>query len=104
MKRNAKNNEQEIYTLSEVKDKVLGEVGTVSRDAYEKELEIELLGYTIKKIREQQKLTQTQLGERIGVKKAQISKLENNTSNVTINTLVKVFRALGKNLKIQLYN
>jgi len=39
-------------------------------------------------------MTQEQLGKLIGVQRAQISKLENNTSNVTIGTIMKVFNAL----------
>ena len=39
-------------------------------------------------------LTQEQLGERIGVKKAQISKLERG-KGITIATMSRVFKALG---------
>jgi transcriptional regulator with XRE-family HTH domain len=34
------------------------------------------------------------LGKLIGVQRAQISKLENNTTNVTMETILKVFGAL----------
>ena len=39
-------------------------------------------------------LTQSQLGEMIGVQKSQISRIENNAKNVTIETILRVFRAL----------
>ena len=39
-------------------------------------------------------LCRKELGKLIGVQKAQISRLENNTSNVTIETLLRVFTAL----------
>ena len=39
-------------------------------------------------------LTQDQLGELVGVQRAQISKLENGKSNITIGTLLKVMNAL----------
>lgn len=80
--------------LSELKDKSLGKHGTVKRDQYEHELRVELLSEQIKKLRKEQNLTQEQLGKLIGVQRAQISKLENNTSNVTIGTILKVFNAL----------
>ncbi len=35
-----------------------------------------------------------QLGELVGVQKAQISKLENNANSATIDTILKIFRAL----------
>ena len=47
-----------------------------------------------KKTRIEQNLTQVQLGERIGVKRAQISRLERGYS-ITIPTMRKVFKALG---------
>lgn len=81
-------------TLSELKDKTLGKVGTPKRDKYEQELRVEILAEQIKQLRIERKLTQEQLGELVGVQRAQISKMENNTCNVTISTLMKIFGAL----------
>jgi HTH-type transcriptional regulator / antitoxin HipB len=81
-------------TVSELKDKTLGKVGTPKRDKYEQELRVEILAEQIKQLRIERNLTQEQLGELIGVQRAQISKLENNTGNVTISTLMKIFGAL----------
>jgi transcriptional regulator with XRE-family HTH domain len=47
-------------------------------------------------------LTQKQLGELVGVQKAQISRLESNASNVTMDTLMKVFSALKAKVKLQI--
>ncbi|MBK7525006.1 MAG: helix-turn-helix transcriptional regulator [Saprospiraceae bacterium] len=80
--------------LSELKDKTLGKVGTPKRDKYEQELRVEILAEQIKQLRIERKLTQEQLGELVGVQRAQISKMENNTGNVTISTLMKIFGAL----------
>ncbi len=44
--------------------------------------------------RQERNLTQEQLGQLVGVQKAQISKLENSTNNATIDTILKVFKAL----------
>ena len=82
------------YTLEQTKDDLIGKVGTPERDQYEFELKLELIGDMIQQARKQRNLTQQQLGELIGVKKAQISRLENNTGNVTIETILKVFNAL----------
>jgi HTH-type transcriptional regulator/antitoxin HipB len=81
-------------TLSELKDKTLGKVGTPKRDKYEQELRVEILAEQIKQLRIERKLTQEQLGKLVGVQRAQISKMENNTGNVTISTLMKIFGAL----------
>ena|ERR1700722_10721942 len=87
-------NNLKIFTLDEVKDKLIGNRGTTKRELYEQDLQMELLGSTLKKIRLERNLTQEQLGKLIGVQKSQISKLENNATNVTIHTILKVFIAL----------
>ncbi len=81
-------------SLEELKVKTIGKPGTPKRDEYEYELNVELLSEQIKSMRKEHNLTQEQLGNLIGVQRAQISKLENNTSNVTIGTIIKVFNAL----------
>ncbi len=91
-------------SLDEVKNKILGKIGTPKRDNYEFELKLDLIGEMIKKARKKRSLTQAELGDLIGVQKAQISKLENGTSNVTISTILKVFDALNAkvNFKIEI--
>ena len=94
------------YTLDEVQDQVLGKKGTPKRDAFELELQLDHVGEMIKLTRKKRNLTQEQLGALIGVQKAQISKLENNASNVTIDTILRIFNALQAdvNLRIELLN
>ncbi len=91
-----------IYTLDQVKDEIIGEKGTLRRDNYEKELRLDLLGETIKQVRKERNLTQSQLGELIGVKKAQISKIENSLTDARFETILKVFRALNAKIKFNL--
>lgn len=86
-------------TLDQLKDRDLGKTGTPERDKYEFDLRMELLGEMIKSVRKERNLSQEQLGSLIGVQKSQISKLERNTKNVTIETILKVFRALKANVK-----
>ena len=94
------------YTLEEAKDQLIGLNGTPERDTYEFELKLELIGDMIQQARKQRNMTQEQLGELIGVKKAQISRLENNTGNITLETVLKVFKALDArvNFNIQMLN
>ena len=89
------------YTLDEVQDKLIGKIGTTNRDKFEYDLQMDLMGKAIKQTRQERKLTQEQLGILVGVQKAQISRLENNASNVTIDTLMKVFGALKAKVKFQ---
>lgn len=96
--------EKEIktHTLEEVQDKLLGKIGTPDRDRFEYELKMDLIGQAIKETRKERKLTQEELGKLIGVQKAQISRIENNASNVTIDTLMRVFNALQAKVKLQI--
>jgi HTH-type transcriptional regulator/antitoxin HipB len=82
------------YSLEETKDKYVGKKGTPVRDKYEYELRMDVLGYMIKKARQERNMTQDQLGKLVGVQKAQISKLENSANSATIDTILKVFKAL----------
>jgi len=85
-------------SLNEMIDGHIGIVGTKDRDVFEEELRLDILGQTIKKIREEKKLTQEQLGKLVGVKKAQISKIENHLTDARFETILKVFRALDAKL------
>ena len=83
-----------VYTLDEMKDKYVGERGTAKREAFEYELRMEIISEMIKKARLERHLTQEELGKLVGVQKAQISKLENNANSATIDTIIRVFKAL----------
>ena len=88
-----------LTPLSVLVDETWGPIGTPERDAMEAQLEADVnayfVGEAIRKARQAQNLTQEQLGERIGVQKAQISKLEKGKSVITLPTISRVFRALG---------
>jgi DNA-binding XRE family transcriptional regulator len=89
------------YTLDQVQDELIGKIGTTERDLFEYELQMDLIGKAIKQTRQERNLTQEELGKLIGVQKAQISRLENNASNVTMDTLLRVFTALKAKVKFQ---
>ena len=75
------------HTLEELTDKYIGKIGTPKRDAFENELRLDLIGHAIKEARKERNLTQEQLGELVGVKKAQISKIENNATDARFATI-----------------
>jgi DNA-binding XRE family transcriptional regulator len=83
------------YSLEELTDTYIGEIGSKKREVFENELRLDLLGNAIKEARKEQNLTQEELGALVGVKKAQISKIENNTTDARFTTILKVFEALG---------
>jgi DNA-binding XRE family transcriptional regulator len=81
-------------SLAEIKDKYIGKRGSKERDSYEYELRMDVLGKMIKAARQERNLTQEELGKLVGVQKAQISKLESSANSATIDTILKVFKAL----------
>jgi ribosome-binding protein aMBF1 (putative translation factor) len=88
-----------VTPLSEIVDEVFGVVGTPKRDAMEKQLKEEMdtyyVGEAIRNARLRQNHTQEQLGERIGVQRAQISRLESGKGTISLSTMKRVFQALG---------
>jgi DNA-binding XRE family transcriptional regulator len=99
-------NGMKTYRLDEVTDKYIGKKGTPKRDNFENELRLDLIGDAIKKARKERNLTQAQLGELIGVQKAQISKIENHLTDARFETILKVFKALNAkiNFNVELLN
>jgi DNA-binding XRE family transcriptional regulator len=87
-------------TIDNLTDKVVGKIGTPERDEFEYELKMDVLGHVIKDARKKKQLTQSELGKLVGVQKSQISKLENNTKNFRIRTIMKVLDALGAKVKL----
>ena len=88
------------YTLEELTDKYIGEKGSEEREQFEFELKLDIIGGMIKKARKEKHLTQEQLGKLVGVRKAQISKIENNAKDVRLSTIMKVFNALKATVKM----
>jgi HTH-type transcriptional regulator / antitoxin HipB len=91
-----------VYTLEEVTDRVIGKIGTSERDQFEYELSMARLGDMIREARLKRKLTQEQLGKLVGVQKAQISKLESSTNSATIDTILRVFKALKAEIRFNI--
>jgi HTH-type transcriptional regulator/antitoxin HipB len=87
-------------SLSQFKDETLGKIGTKNRDAFELELKMEIIQDLIRETRKKRNLSQQQLGDLIGVNKAQISKIEKGYSNTTISMISKVFSALNAKVRI----
>jgi HTH-type transcriptional regulator/antitoxin HipB len=79
-------------SLEALTDKHVGKKGTPEREAFEYELRLDLLGEAIKAARKERNLTQGQLGKLVGVKKAQISKIDNSLTDVRFETIIKVLK------------
>ena len=99
-------NKFKTVSIDTMIDKHIGNRGTERREVFENELRIDLLGQAIKQARQESNMTQEELGELVGVQKAQISKIENSVKNARFETIMKVFEALGAkvNFNVELNN
>ena len=91
-------NGMKLYSMEEVLDEIVGPVGTAERTAFDRDVEADILawrvGEAIRQARESQHLTQQQLGERVGIRRGQISRMERG-GGVTISSLIRVLKAIG---------
>jgi HTH-type transcriptional regulator / antitoxin HipB len=97
-----KTNKLKLYSLDEITDKYIGKPGTPKREAFEYELRLDLIGEAIKQARKERHLTQEELGRLVGVKKAQISKIENSLTDARFETIMKVFKALNAKINFNI--
>lgn len=91
-------NNKKFYTEDEILDEFIGKVGTTERDEFEAKLKKEVddyyIGEAIKQARKKQGMTQDELGERMGVKKSFVSKIESG-KGIAYSTIMRAFKALG---------
>lgn len=86
--------QNDFYAFEEVLDEFVGVNGTPEREAHNMRVELALIGYKVKELREAKNYTQKQLGELIGVQAAQICKIERG-QNLSIANVSRIFKALG---------
>lgn len=90
--------DMKFIDFEEVLDRDLGPVGTQKRDDFERSVDEAVhaykLGEVIKQARLSKNLTQEQLGEKIGVQKAQICRLERGKS-ISLTNITRIFKAMG---------
>ena len=76
-------------SLDELLNIEFGEVGTPSREVFDKETEAFCLAQTLK-----------ELAEKIGTKKTYISRLENGKADIQLSTLFRIFEGLGRRVSL----
>jgi HTH-type transcriptional regulator / antitoxin HipB len=89
--------------FEEILDRKYGERGTVARESWEQEFEAFQIGVLIEEARHKLKLTQQELADRCGTSKTYISRIENNSSDIRLSTLMRIInKGLGGKLLISL--
>jgi DNA-binding XRE family transcriptional regulator len=95
-----KKNKFILKDIDELTDEFIGKRGTAAREKFEYELRMDIMGTMIREARKRKNLSQEQLGALIGVQKAQVSKIENNTKNFRLETILRAMNALGMKVKL----
>ena len=91
----------QFYTQDQMVDKHVGPKGSRARAEYDEQVELMLVGEAIRKARQAKALSQEQLGEMVGVQKAQISRLENG-KNLTLATISRLFKAMNQKVTLDI--
>ncbi len=87
----------------EILNEFIGKKGTSEREAFENELRADVLACKFKELRKKKSLTQSQLAEKAGMGKEQISRIENGKFNLTLSSINKIAFALGSKLNFDLH-
>lgn len=89
-----------LHSYDEVLDAKYGKVGTPEREAFRREAYAFYMGQVIREARKEEKMSQSELGKRIGANKSYISRIENGLIDPTISTVYSIINALGLRIEI----
>ncbi len=71
-------------------------------EGYDEGYENFKIGVLLQMSREQAELTQEEVAQKMGTKKSAISRIENHAENITLSTLKKYAKALGKKVHFEI--
>ena len=95
--------ESNITTLDEIIDTKYGVRGVPKREEWEQQFEAFRLGVLLEEARTKLGMTQEELAQKCGTNKSYISRIENNSSDIRLSTLMKIIQhGLGGHLKLTL--
>lgn len=87
-----------LTTHAEMLNRHIGKVGTPERDEFDRKVNADIeaykVGEALKQARLAKNLTQEEVGERMGVTRGQVCRLEGGRS-ITFSSMMRAFRALG---------
>lgn len=92
-----------ITSLDQILDKKYGKKGRQKRQLWEQQFEAFQLGVMLEEARNRLGMTQEELAGKCGTNKSYISRIENNTSDIRLSTLMKIIQdGLGGKLILTL--
>lgn len=95
---------KQITTFDELLEAKYGKLGAEKREKWEQEFEAFRLGVLLEEARLKLGMTQEELAEKCGTNKSYISRIENNTSDIRLSTLMRIIqKGFGGHLKLTLH-
>jgi HTH-type transcriptional regulator / antitoxin HipB len=95
------NTNSNITTLDQILDNKYGKKGQPKRELWEQQFEAFHLGVLLEEARTKLGMTQEELAAKCGTNKSYISRIENNSSDIRLSTLMKIInQGLGGQLKL----
>lgn len=92
-----------VTTLDQILVKKYGKNGQPKREEWEQQFEAFRLGFLLEEARTKLGMTQEKLSDKCGTNKSYISRIENNSSDIRLSTLMKIIQqGLGGQLKLTL--
>lgn len=96
-------NKNKTVSWTDHLDRKYGKKGTTSRVNYEEAFEAWKIGVLIQEARKKKNLTQEELAVKSGTTKNYISRIENDSSDIRLSTLMRIIhKGLGGHLKLSL--
>ena len=96
-------NKTNLTTLDQILDEKYGVKGQPKREEWEQEFEMFRLGVLLEEARHKLGMTQEELAIKCGTNKSYISRIENNSTDIRLSTLMKIIQTgLGGHLKLTL--
>jgi DNA-binding XRE family transcriptional regulator len=93
----------ETKSWQKIKDDVYGVKGTSRRDELDRNFESFKVGLLLRQTRESKKMTQSELAGIVDKKREYISRIENNSGNLTLKTLFDIVeKGFGGKVKISI--
>ncbi len=90
-------------SLDKILDRKYGKKGQPKREQWEQQFETFHLGILLEEARTKLGMTQEELAEKCGTNKSYISRIENNSSDIRLSTLMKIIQqGLGGQLILTL--
>jgi DNA-binding XRE family transcriptional regulator len=91
---------KDIYDVDAWMDEQYGKVGTPEREEFRREAYSYCVGQLISNARKQEKMTQSELAEKVGTNKTYISRIEKGAIEPGVGLFFRIIDALGLRIDI----